>query len=81
MAEFALGSIATMATNNPTIRIPGNLPIPGSRLKITWAFAIALLVCIAGVHSLLFLLAIRADRWNRNHARDESEQFTSAEPD
>ena len=79
MAEYALGSIVTMATNNPTVQIPGNLPILGSRLKINWAFAIALLICIAGVHSALFILAFNADRWNRHHTRSESEQLTNVE--
>ena len=79
MAEYALGSIATMANNNPTIRISGNLPIPGSRLKVNWPFAIALLVCITGVHTALIILAIQADRWNGRHVRNDSEQLTSFE--
>lgn len=65
MAEFALGSIATMATNNPSIQIPGHLPTLGTQLEVKWAFAIALLVCIAGVHSALFASTIYADWWNQ----------------
>ena len=65
MAEFALGSIATIASNNPAILIPGHLPTLGSRLEVTWAFAIGLLISIAGVHSVLTAAAIFADRWNR----------------
>lgn len=80
MAEFALGSIATMATNNPLIQTGGNLPILGSRLQIDWAFAIALLVCIASVHSALFILAICADRWNRNNSQSETELLTNNDP-
>ncbi|MCJ1268370.1 hypothetical protein MMC22_008258 [Lobaria immixta] len=67
MAEFALGSIATMATNNPSIQISGTLPTLGRRLEVTWAYAIALLVIIAGVHSALLASAIYADWWNRTH--------------
>lgn len=67
MAEFALGSIATMATNNLSIQISGTLPTLGSRLEVTWAYAIALLVIIAGVHSALLASAIYADWWNRTH--------------
>lgn len=72
MAEFALGSIATMATKNPSIQIPGNLPTLGTRLEITWAFAIALLVCIASVHSALSASAIYANWWNRVHLLNEA---------
>ena len=67
MAEFALGSIATMASNNPPIQIPGYLPTLGSRLEVTWAFAIALLVSIVGMHSVLSAASIYADRWNKAH--------------
>ena len=50
MAEFALGSIATMGSNNPTTQLPGQLPTPGSRLEVKWSFAISLLVSIVGIH-------------------------------
>ena len=72
MAEFALGSIATMASDNPSIPIAGHLPILGSSLNVTWAFAIALLLCIAGAHSALFALAIYASRWNGKHLLKET---------
>ena len=64
MAEFALGSIATMGSNNPSIQIPGHLPTLGSQLKVTWSFAIALLVSILGFHTLLFALAFYGNCWN-----------------
>jgi len=67
MAEFALGSISTMATNNPSIYVNGHLPILGSRLHVDWAGAIALLVCVAGVHTALSVMATYANRWNRTH--------------
>ena len=67
MAEFALGSIATMASNNPAIQTLGQLPTLGSRLKVTWAFATALLVSIAGMHSVLSAVTIYADWWNKAH--------------
>ena len=34
MAEFALGSLATMVEVNPRIQIPGHVPYLGSRLNI-----------------------------------------------
>lgn len=55
MAEFAVGSIAAMASNNPPIQLPGWLPSLGSRLKVLWGFAVYLLVCIAAVHCFGFL--------------------------
>ena len=67
MAEFALGSIAMMASNNPAVQMRGQLPTLGSRLEVTWAFAIALLVSIAGVHSVLCVASIYADWWNKAH--------------
>ena len=55
MAAFAIGSIATMANNNPTIRAPGLVPHLGSRLNVHWDYALPLLVGIAVVHLLLVL--------------------------
>lgn len=66
MAEFALGSIATMASYNPPIQIPGHLPTLGSRLKVDWPFAFSLLICIAGVHSALFAFTMYTDWRNKN---------------
>ena len=65
MAEVALGSLATMAANNPSLRLPGSLPTLGSRLKVDWNFALILLLCIAGCHFVLFGLAIYAHWWNK----------------
>ena len=73
MAEFALGSVAAMASNNPPTRIPGTLPSLGSRLKVSWGFAIYVLVCIAAVHSALSALAFYANWRNRIHLLNGSQ--------
>ena len=65
MAEFALGSIASMALKNPPAVISGSLPRLGSRLKVDWVYATAVFACIAAVHSALSTLAIYIDWWNR----------------
>ena len=53
MAEFAMGSIATMARTKPLIEAPGLVPYLGSRITVHWPYLIALLVGIASVHLLL----------------------------
>ena len=58
MAEFALGSVAGMATLNPSQLQPGTLPILGYNLSIHWRYIIALSACIAGVHALLVALML-----------------------
>lgn len=58
MAEFAIGSIATMANSNPKIEIPGFVPHLGSHLTVRRAYLLPLLVGIALVHSLLVLGSI-----------------------
>lgn len=52
MAEFALGSLAMLAELNPRFQIPGSRPNLGSHLVMynDWDSAIALFVCIVGVH-------------------------------
>ena len=55
MAEFAIGSIRGLAQNNPHHLIPGTLPTLGYHLDVYWAYAIALMACIALVHALLFV--------------------------
>ena len=62
MAEFAIGSISTMATKNPRISMQGTVPYLGSRLKVLWGYAIPLLVSIAGVHLALFVTVVYASR-------------------
>ena len=62
MAEFAIGSIATMASQNPRITIPGTRPSLGSAVTVNWPFLLALLAAIAGGHALLVLAAVRAVR-------------------
>ena len=58
MAEFALGSVAGMASLNPTQLRPGTLPILGYHLSIHWKYIIALCAVIAGVHALLVALML-----------------------
>ena len=79
MAEFALGSIATLGSNNPPATIHGSLPRLGSHVDVNWAFAIALLVCIAGVHTVLSLLAFRARSWNEAHLLSQNEVYEGRE--
>ena len=57
MAEFALGSIATMAELNPRIEIPGRKPYLGSHLRMfeRWRSIVTLLVSIFVVHAALML--------------------------
>ena len=72
MAEFALGSIATMASNNPPAVIPRSLPRLGSRLKVDWSFAVAVFACIAAAHSALSALTTYIDWQNRTLVVNES---------
>ncbi|KAL9009177.1 MAG: hypothetical protein Q9173_005772 [Seirophora scorigena] len=53
MAEFAIGSLASMANYNLQARIPGTLPTLGYSLSMHWEFIIALAAVITGVHCLL----------------------------
>lgn len=54
MAEFAIGSISTMASTNPQLLAPSLVPYLGSRLSVHWKYVIPLLASIAGVHLALF---------------------------
>lgn len=55
MAEFAIGSISTMASTNRQIQVPSLVPHLGSSLKVHWYYVIFLLSSIAGVHLALFI--------------------------
>ena len=55
MAEFAMGSLATMARTNPLIEAPGLVPYLGSRMRVHWPYLVALLVGVAFVHLLLVI--------------------------
>jgi hypothetical protein len=68
-----------MASNNPPIQITGTLPTLGSQLKVDWPFAIALLVCIAGIQLGLSALAVYADWWNRTYLLKERRLYTRLE--
>jgi hypothetical protein len=57
MAEFAIGSLSTMASKNPRIQLEGSVPHIGSRIVVSWRYLIALFACIAGVHFTLALAA------------------------
>ena len=58
MAEFALGSLATMARLNPLIETQGMVPYLGSRLDVHWNYMIILVIGIAAVHLLLLVGSI-----------------------
>lgn len=60
MAEFAIGSISTMATRNPQIQVNGSVPYLGSHVEVKWYYLIPLVAGISGTHLALFLLNVRA---------------------
>jgi hypothetical protein len=62
MAEFAIGSLSTMAWKNPRITVNCSVPYLGSRIYVSWPYLIALLACISGVHFALFASAIYTSR-------------------
>ena len=53
MAEFAIGSIASLSNYNLHDLIPGTLPTLGYKLSVQWQFIIALAAVITGVHCIL----------------------------
>ena len=75
MAEFAIGSISTLAKQNPRIQLPGTLPNLGTQLQVFWGYASALLIGIAGVHFILFVAVVYASRVAV--IRDDSNLFTA----
>lgn len=62
MAEFAIGSISTLAKQNPRIQLQGTVPNLGTQLEILWEYASPLLIGIAGVHFILFVTVVYASR-------------------
>ena len=62
MAEFAMGSIATMAYTNPRIKAYGAVPYLGSRIRVHWHYLNPLLVGIGAVHVLLVIGSILLSR-------------------
>ena len=59
MAEFAIGSIANMATRNPkSASFQGNLTHLGQTLDPHWESAIPLFAVITTAHSVIFILAV-----------------------
>lgn len=54
IAEFAIGSLATMVSRNPRIYIDGKVPNLGSKLSINAVGFGALLACIVAVHGVVF---------------------------
>ena len=62
MAEFALGSLASMATRNPSVQSEGAVPILGFQLTVHWPFTCALCASIVIVHFLIFAAAVYTSR-------------------
>ena len=62
MAEFAIGSISTLASRNPQLPVNGLVPYLGSHLTVYWQTAIPLCACIAAAHFALFALAVFVTR-------------------
>ena len=60
MAEFALGSLATMVEVNPTIQISGHVPYLGSRLNVYhhWGPVLAFLIVIPVAHFVLLVATV-----------------------
>jgi hypothetical protein len=58
MAEFAIGSLSGMANNNPPLLVPGLVPILGYHLSVDWKYILALVACIAGVHTVFVVLLL-----------------------
>ena len=56
MAEFALGSLASMAIRNPSVQSYGAVPILGFNLTVQWGSTSGLCGAIVSVH-LLFIAA------------------------
>ncbi|KAL8819710.1 MAG: hypothetical protein Q9191_007673, partial [Dirinaria sp. TL-2023a] len=57
-AKFTLGSLATMASLNPPIQIPGHLPHLGHQLQIYEPYFWALVSCIVVVHFAVLVATI-----------------------
>lgn len=62
MAEFAIGSLSSMAAFNPPSPIPGTVPILGYHLHVVWKYVIALAACICGAHFALVGLMLWISR-------------------
>lgn len=58
MAEFAIGSLSTMASTNHQIQVESLVPHLGSRLTVHWYYVTLLLAGIAGVHLALFIATV-----------------------
>lgn len=58
MAEFAVSSLAAMASQNPKRQVRGILPILGYHLDANWPYVLALAACIGGVHCLLVAIML-----------------------
>lgn len=62
MVKFALGSLACVATTNPTFGIKNLLPALDYNLSLHSDCIIALCACIMGLHFVLFALAVYTSR-------------------
>ena len=70
MAEFALGSIATLAHTNPQIEAQSLVPYLGSRLSVHWNYIIPLLIGIGLVHLLLVIGAVFLEKSDARREKD-----------
>ena len=62
MAEFALGSLASLAIRNPSVQFHGAVPILGFHLTVQWKFTLALCASILIVHFVFFAAAVYTSR-------------------
>ena len=58
MAEFALGSLASMAIRNPSVQSHGAVPILGFKLTVQWGSIGGLCGAILSVHFLFIAAAV-----------------------
>ena len=62
MAGFALGSLAYMATYNPSFQTEGLLPTLGYNLSVHWSYVIEISMGIIFLHFVFFATAIYMSR-------------------
>ena len=62
MSQYAIGSIAGMATLNPLISQPGTVPSLGYNLNVEWKWVVTLGVGIIAAHILLVALLLVISR-------------------
>ena len=60
MAEFAIGSISTMARTNRQIHVNSLVPYLGSHMEVKSYYLVPLIAGVTSTHLVLFLLNVYA---------------------